>query len=196
MGDVVEKVMKSDVAKQRWKLTEVLVVDEVSMLDAELLSVLDSVGRAARNEPDVPFGGLQLIVTGDFYQLPPVTRGGGKPPFAFTSDAWVSAEMKVVELKEVLRQKDSYLVAALNEIRTGTVRRDGEASMLFRSLDRPLPVSSAGVLPTRLFCTNRNVDAMNLSELAKLQGEELRLEVRAGESRIEPVVLLGVEIAS
>jgi ATP-dependent DNA helicase PIF1 len=177
---VVGTVMKSKVAVERWKQTETLVIDEISMLDADLLEKMDHVGRATRGNHDVAFGGIQLIVTGDFYQLPPVAvgRGAGDPPFAFASRAWANARMKVIELTEVLRQKDPRLVAALNEVRSGGVARGGAASQLFHSLARPLQVSSAapGVLPTRLYSTNRNVDAENQGELSKLPGEAVVLE--------------------
>ena len=71
VGMIVGTVMKSAVAKARWKATDVLVIDEVSMLDADLLVKMDAVGRAARGQPDLPFGGMQLVVTGDFYQVRP-----------------------------------------------------------------------------------------------------------------------------
>ena len=171
---VAQHVARSKAATARWMETSTLIIDEVSMLDADLLAKLDWVGRSARNEPNTPFGGLQLVCTGDFYQLPPVSRGGGEPPFAFDCDAWRAADFAVVELVKVLRQRDQRLVDALNEVRVARV--SSATCALFRSLSRPLPPNAEGVLPTRLYSVNANVDAENAGELAKLPGESVTFE--------------------
>ena len=179
---VADKVVKSEKATRRWRETNVLVVDETSMLDADIMQKLDFIGRAARGEHDAPFGGMQLVLTGDFYQLPPVSKGNsggpGGPPFAFDCDAWRVADFLAVELTRVLRQKDPRLVEALREVRNGDVPVGGRASSLFRSLQRPLPPNAEGVLPTRLHSVNANVDAENRDELAKLPGEAVSFEAR------------------
>ena len=177
---VADKVVKSEKATRRWRETRALVVDEVSMLDADIMQKLDFIGRAARDEHAVPFGGLQLVVTGDFYQLPPVSKGAflEGPPFAFDCDAWRDARFCAVELTRVLRQKDPRLVEALREVRSGDVPVGGRASCLFRSLQRPLPPNAEGVLPTRLHSVNANVDAENRDELARLPGDAVAFEAR------------------
>ena len=177
---VADKVVKSEKATRRWRETRALVVDEVSMLDADIMQKLDFIGRAARDEHAVPFGGLQLVVTGDFYQLPPVSKGAflEGPPFAFDCDAWRDARFCAVELTRVLRQKDPRLVEALREVRSGDVQVGGRASCLFRSLQRPLPPNAEGVLPTRLHSVNANVDAENRDELARLPGDAVAFEAR------------------
>jgi len=173
---VADKVLKSEKATKRWQDTRVLIVDEVSMLDADILQKLDFVGRATRDEPSLPFGGLQLVFTGDFYQLPPVSRGSNDPPFAFMSPNWKLAQFRAIELVDVLRQKDARLVSALNEVRSGVVPVGGATSALFRSLARPLPPNEDGVLPTRLYSINKNVDVENQVELSKLPGESCVFE--------------------
>ena len=129
---VAAQVAKSKTATRRWRDTRTLVVDEVSMLDGDLLEKLDHVGRSTREAYDVPFGGLQLVFTGDFYQLPPVANAATTPPFAFATRAWSLAKFRVVELVRVLRQRDPRLVHALNDVRRGFVPVGGAASTLFR----------------------------------------------------------------
>ena len=170
-GDIdklVGKVSSSGTSVARWRATQVLVIDEVSMLTDHMLTLLDACGRAARGARHLPFGGLQMVVSGDFFQLPPVTRGGGQPPFAFLSPAWRHIEACTLQLTEVVRQKEEQLVRALNSIRMG--RCDAASVALMASLSRPLPALASGVLPTRLYSTNRNVDAENETELARLPG--------------------------
>ena len=183
---VADKVIKSEKATRRWRETRALIVDEVSMLDADIMQKLDFIGRAARGEHDTPFGGLQLVFTGDFYQLPPVSKGAAGaisgPPFAFDCDAWRVADFRAIALSVVLRQRDPRLVEALREVRSGDVPVGGRASSLFRSLQRPLPPNAEGVLPTRLHSVNANVDAENRDELAKLPGASFAFEaVDAGD---------------
>ena len=179
---VADKVVKSEKATRRWRETRALVVDEVSMLDADIMQKLDFIGRAARGEHAEPFGGMQLVFTGDFYQLPPVSKERGAasrgPPFAFDCDAWREARFRAVELTRVLRQKDPRLVEALHEVRNGDVPVGGRASCLFRSMQRPLPPNAEGVLPTRLHSVNANVDAENRDELARLPGDAVAFEAR------------------
>lgn len=175
---VAAQVAKSKTATRRWRDTRTLVVDEVSMLDGDLLEKLDHVGRSTREAYDVPFGGLQLVFTGDFYQLPPVANAATTPPFAFATRAWSLAKFRVVELVRVLRQRDPRLVNALNDVRRGFVPVGGAASTLFRGLSRPLPPSAEGVLPTRLHSVNANVDAENQRELARLDGEAVTFDAR------------------
>ena len=183
---VADKVIKSEKATRRWRETRALIVDEVSMLDADIMQKLDFIGRAARGEHDTPFGGLQLVFTGDFYQLPPVSKGAAGaisgPPFAFDCDAWRFADFRAIALSVVLRQRDPRLVEALREVRRGDVPVGGRASSLFRSLQRPLPPNAEGILPTRLHSVNANVDAENRDELAKLPGASFAFEaVDAGD---------------
>ena len=79
---IIDKVLKSSVACARWRQAVVLVVDEVSMLDSELFDILEATGRAVRGGQR-PFGGLQIVTCGDFYQLPPVKLGEYGKGFAF-----------------------------------------------------------------------------------------------------------------
>jgi ATP-dependent DNA helicase PIF1 len=79
---IIDKVLKSSVACARWRKAVVLVIDEVSMLDSELFDILEATGRAVRGGQR-PFGGLQIVTCGDFYQLPPVKLGEYGKGFAF-----------------------------------------------------------------------------------------------------------------
>ena len=74
------------------------------MLDSNLLDALDTIGRHARGAPSQPFGGLQLLFCGDFFQLPPVSLGSYGAGFAFDARAWRQAAVATVELRTVVRQ--------------------------------------------------------------------------------------------
>jgi ATP-dependent DNA helicase PIF1 len=129
-AQAVARVRRTPELEARWRRTDVLVIDEVSMLSAELFALLEAVARTVRGVP-APFGGIQLVVCGDFYQLPPVSRagagggfGGGQqsePLFAFESAAWGACfpPARTVLLDRVFRQKENTFADALNSIREG-----------------------------------------------------------------------------
>ena len=165
---LIARVGKSDKASRRWKSAKVLLIDEISMLDSNLFDVLAEIGAAVRGVSS-PFGGLQLIVCGDFYQLPPVglNPGQGKS-FAFDSLAWRLARIVTVTLTEVIRQKsDLRFIPILNEIREGELSAatvDALAACHVSRKKRP----TDGILPTRLYCKNCDVDKENAARLAGL----------------------------
>lgn len=105
---LVKKIRRNTKAKQRWLRTRALIIDEVSMVDGELFDKLSHVGRAIRNNGR-PWGGIQLIITGDFFQLPPVPEGHDKKrevKFSFEADTWTTSIDHTIGLTEVFRQKD------------------------------------------------------------------------------------------
>lgn len=121
-------------AVQRWTETDVLVVDEVSMLGPFLFDQLDALARALRGAPHAPFGGLQVVAVGDFYQLPPVARAPGSDPalaaemaayrgrtYCFEAAHWDECFPHAVVLDTVFRQRDDAFIAALNALRVGHV---------------------------------------------------------------------------
>ncbi|RLN68356.1 hypothetical protein BBJ28_00002239, partial [Nothophytophthora sp. Chile5] len=123
---LLTQIMRKKDAVARWKLARVLVIDEISMLDGRLFDDLEAVARQLRRSSAF-FGGIQLILSGDFFQLPPVTRrarGGSTEPVAapllcFESSAWANGVSETVVLKEVFRQRDRGFVDMLNAFRVG-----------------------------------------------------------------------------
>ncbi|KAI1792662.1 PIF1-like helicase-domain-containing protein [Ganoderma leucocontextum] len=156
-------------AFKRWRETKVLVIDEVSMVDGELFDTLTKLADQLRNKKtDRPFGGIQLVVTGDFFQLPPVTKSGVEPFFAFESESWKKCIDHTVTLTEVYRQKDTQFVDLLNELRKGNIAPS--AHQTFTSLSRPLPPLPSGILPTELYPLRAQVERANTTRLAALPG--------------------------
>jgi ATP-dependent DNA helicase PIF1 len=105
---LVKKVKRNPKAKNRWLKTKVLIIDEISMVDGDLFDKLEGIARAIRNNGR-PFGGIQLVITGDFFQLPPVPDYDNKArgaKFAFDAGTWSTAIHHTIGLTEVFRQKD------------------------------------------------------------------------------------------
>lgn len=112
------KVRKNKKASARWMRTKVLIIDEgeplnnnvmlisVSMVDGELFDKFCKIGQILRKAPGKPWGGIQIIVTGDFFQLPPVTKGNTTPRFCFEAATWDETINMSVNLTKVFRQKD------------------------------------------------------------------------------------------
>ena len=133
--ELVKKIKRNQKAKTRWMRTQILVVDEISMVDGDLFDKLEAVARNIRNNGR-PFGGIQLVITGDFFQLPPVPDYGKIAKFSFDAATWNTSIEHTIGLTQVFRQKDPAFANMLNEMRLG--RLTSQSIEAFRSLDRPL----------------------------------------------------------
>ncbi len=152
---------------KRWTTTSVLIIDEVSMLHASFVDMLDVVAKHVRRNKK-PFGGMQVVFTGDFFQLPPVVKHGNGMEggvFAFQSVAWKEAKPVVCYLSEQWRQDDDRLSSLLNAIRKGDV--DDEH---YELLQRMSEVSHVGD-HIKLYTHNENVDEINHGEFLKIKSE-------------------------
>lgn len=105
VADLVKKIKRNAKAKTRWLRTKVLVIDEISMVDGELFDKLEAIARIIRNNGRA-FGGIQLVVTGDFFQLPPVPDYGKVAKFAFDANTWSTTIEHTIGLTQVFRQRD------------------------------------------------------------------------------------------
>lgn len=103
--ELVRKIKRNSKAKLRWMRTKILVIDEISMVDGDLFDKLEGIARIIRNNGR-PFGGIQLVITGDFFQLPPVPDYGRISKFAFDAATWNTSIENTIGLTEVFRQKD------------------------------------------------------------------------------------------
>ncbi|KIR52308.1 ATP-dependent DNA helicase PIF1 [Cryptococcus gattii Ru294] len=161
------KVRANAHSRKRWRSTAALVIDEISMIDAPLLDKLDRIGRIVRND-DRPFGGIQLILTGDFFQLPPVTKGQ-IPQFAFEAECWpkLFSHRNIKTLTRVFRQRDDRFVKMLEAMRRGTVTLDDTA--LLQSLNRTVKYPD-NIEPVALYPQKRDVEFVNSARLGALPG--------------------------
>ena len=162
------KVKKSNKARTRWMGTDILVIDEISMMTPELFEKLDKVGRKVRRNESIPFGGLQLVLVGDFYQLPPVVRGSETTSFIFESPLWKDMRLTMYELTEIVRQKDPAFQNVLNEARRGELTKP---SLKILSKRIGLDYSSEKIKPTMLFTRRAQVDSINMAHLKELTTE-------------------------
>ncbi|KAF8418658.1 hypothetical protein L210DRAFT_852513, partial [Boletus edulis BED1] len=149
------------------------------MIDARYLDLLDAVARQIKGN-DRPYGGIQLITTGDFFQLPPVestAHHGSLLPFQ--SAAWVRATQRCISLKEVHRQAEPEFIQVLNECRVGLPSEKSLRILqsLARGLDFFWPVPC---LPVELYPRRATVDQVNRARLMQLGGAEMQYEAHDG----------------
>lgn len=173
------KIMKNRFLKSNWKDTDILIVDEVSMMSQKLFELLDAIGKVVR-KCSKPFGGIQLIFSGDFYQLPPV---GDKDDidtvrFCFESPLWFQTFYKEnhIQLTKIFRQSDPVYQKILNQIREGKLKRSSNEALL-RNVGRSIPEDCI-VRPTKLFPTRNKVDNVNITEMNRLKTEELEFKLK------------------
>ena len=149
---------------KRMNETKVLIIDEVSMLHGARLDMVNQICKAFKDETK-PFGGLQVILTGDLYQLPPVTRERSVPTdFVFKSNAWRELNLKVCYIHEQHRADDNRLLQILDAIRSGDID-DAHYEMLMQYQN------SGESRSTRLFTHNADVDSLNNQQLQSLDGD-------------------------
>jgi len=176
---LIKKVNKNKHSKALWKETDILVIDEVSMMSLKLFETLDAIGKSVRKNSR-PFGGLQLIFSGDFYQLPPV--GDKDDPdtskFCFESEFWFHTFLKQdhIQLQKIFRQNDPLYQNILNQVREGRLKRSSNDALL-HNVGRQIP-EGAPLRPTKLFPTRNKVDSINASEMGKLGGDEVEYKLK------------------
>lgn len=174
--ELIKKIKKNQKARHRWMRTKILIIDEVSMVDGDLFDKLEQIARTLRNNGR-PFGGIQLIITGDFFQLPPVPENGRLAKFAFDAGTWNTAIEHTIGLHHVFRQRDPAFANMLNEMREGRLTQASIAE--FKKLDRPLSFQD-DLDATELFPTRQEVDRANQLRMQQLHGETHTFEARDG----------------
>jgi ATP-dependent DNA helicase PIF1 len=142
------------------------------MLDGKLFDVLEAMGRRIRHH-DAPFGGIQLILSGDFCQLPPVARNEKDLRFAFEARSWKECVPNPVMLTKVFRQKDEAFASMLNRMRLGQI--DDDIVAQFTALSREVQYDD-GIEPTELYPRREQVEKANNARLEKLPGRLIEYE--------------------
>lgn len=174
-GDL-EKIAANARIRRNYEKTKVLVIDEISMLHPHQLDMVDRIARRMLDFSQ-PFGGLQVVLCGDFFQLPPVSPGhAGDTRFAFAAEAWTRGNFRICYLHEQHRQGDDPLLDVLNDIRAGTAGEQTKVPLRTRYKKEP----EGDVRPTRLYARNINVDAVNNRELAQLSGTARQFAMESG----------------
>ena len=123
--NIVKRVTRNRHKRKAWIDIDILIIDEISMMSKKIFNILDLIGRIVRNRRETPFGGIQLIFSGDFYQLPPVGNEDEEDScsFCFESDSWNSTIDEIIELKTIFRQEDADYKKILNYIRVGKITK-------------------------------------------------------------------------
>lgn len=180
--ELKEKIEKNRKVKKRWLELDILVIDEISMLSPELFDKLEKLARLLRcnnfsrlldsntgenqsidlSTKQPVFGGIQLVLSGDFLQLPVV----GISKFCFESDCWGKTIESIIYLDEIVRQSDNEFQQVLNAVRYGEVTENVK-KVLNKRIGVQLK-NDLGIKPTRIFTTNWSVDKMNEIELDRL----------------------------
>lgn len=162
---------------------DVLLVDEISMIGERLFRFIDYHLRTAR-ENDSVFGGMQVIVVGDFLQLEPVTEKGEENKYAFESEVWEQAKFVTINLENVMRQEDEEFVSLLSRVRKGDMT-DEDYKLLMKKVS---PCKSVEI--TRILTHNGAVDRWNDKRLGSLSGKSVTYKAKvSGGSREQRIML-------
>lgn len=161
----LRKIAGNSKLRNRITKTKVLIIDEISMLHADQLDNVDKILRKTKN-PFLPFGGMQIVLSGDFFQLPPVQKNKlEKVRQVYLSQSWQKADLKICYLDEQHRQKNDPILEILNDIRSKKVNERTRRLILSRKNKN----INGALSPTKLFTHNIDVDAINEAELRKIK---------------------------
>ena len=165
--DDLKRMKERKYLKEHLENAQVLIIDEISMLHAKQLNLVNQVLKYFK-ESDEAFGGIQVIAAGDFFQLPPVGKNGeqNRDKFCFMSNAWVEAKFRVCYLTEQHRQDDSALNDILNAIRAQNIQQQ-HIQALNETRDQVI-----GETFTRLYTHNMDVDSINFQHLNAIDGTD------------------------
>ena len=175
---LIQKIKKSSKARKNWLTADCLILDEVSMMTPDLLDKLERIGRSIKKS-SAPFGGLQIILVGDLYQLPPIYKEGelatATAQFVFESDTWKKYLQNVVVLEKVHRQSDPVFLQILNEARAGALSDESVEILKTRKTNAWKKLE---IKPTLLFTRRADVEEVNTTQLKKCEGDDVVYKVK------------------
>lgn len=165
----IDFLTQSEYLYDRFDNLKILIIDEISMVSPALFELMDRILRVFKN-PELAFGGVQIVLSGDFFQLPPISKGFSQAKFACQTALWKESDLKVCYLQEKFRQKNDALAEILDEIRVNNVS-PSSIEVLKSCYDKSL---NNNLKFSRLYTHNQDVDYINNQELEQLD-EELRV---------------------
>ncbi len=167
---------------KRYNATDVLVIDEVSMLHGHRLDMVNQVCKLLRKSTE-PFGGIQVILVGDLFQLPPITRGSDESDFVHNSDAWEELDPKICYITEQHRQEKDGLLELLEAMRSGELE-DFHHELLNERIGQK-PTSSQPI--TKLFAHNVDIDTVNQRHLDAIKNEvyQYKMNTKGPQAKVE-----------
>jgi ATP-dependent exoDNAse (exonuclease V) alpha subunit len=171
VDQIVENIFSPKFSRVRRKIKQAhaLAIDEVSMISAEVFEILDHVFRQVRGN-DKPMGGIQMLLFGDFLQLPPINHSGQNFNFCFNSESWQNLNLEVFVLEEIFRQTDQKFVKILNNLRFGKLDENDRKALESRLNAKD---ESCAIKPTILTTHNAKVEKINEGELKKIPRQEI-----------------------
>lgn len=161
----IHKIRSSKALLDKWKKIEILVIDEVSMLSDELFNKLEEIGRLIKQNSK-PFGGIQIVMSGDFYQLPPIKSNS---KFCFESDKFDSLFHNKIVLDSIFRQNDSVLIKILQNIRLGKITKSNIKTLQERLINPVDDINAVILMPKK-----SSVEEINNTNLAKIDAEAIQ----------------------
>ncbi|MCB9803189.1 AAA family ATPase [Candidatus Nomurabacteria bacterium] len=181
----IKSLLEKAYLKKHFAKTDVLIIDEVSMLPPNLLDLVNKVCKAFK-ENEKPFGGMQVILSGDLFQLPPINRDKATTKYFTDSKAWEEMEAYVCHLSEQYRHDDDQLSDVLNAIRSNTVS-DKTLKSLHQRFEAPI---DENIVATKLYTHNVDVDRINNQELLKIKNpiEIYKMSSRGKKPLVETLV--------
>jgi len=159
----IDRIATTEYVVKRIAKSRVLIIDEISMLSGSVLNGLDRIIKIAKGN-DLPFGGLQVVFVGDFFQLPPIRKYGQEEDFAFDSSSWKNAQIVVCYLEEQHRHADSDLFYILSAARNGNMTDEHWQLLKEKHVDIKDVKNE-----TKLFTHNKDVDLINIQKLNNLK---------------------------
>lgn len=163
----IRALTKKSYLKKQFAKTDVLIIDEISMLHSYRLDMIDRVCRSFKKD-SLPFGGMQIVMSGDFFQLPPISTGRVESDFVYKSSVWKEMDLRVCYLDEQHRQNDKDMIMVLKSFREDVVNE--EIIKLLKGRMNQKIIHK--IRPVRLFTHNVDVDFINNCELQKIKEPE------------------------
>lgn len=173
INNIITFVMTNKFYRKLWRNIEILIIDEVSMMSKELFELLDTIGKRIRKNAK-PFGGIQLIMCGDFYQLPPIGNvdNPDSKAFCFESELWNDTFDTQILLDKSFRQNEQEYIDILNNIRQGYLNKT-QFNILKKHVNRPFNLSETNYIePVRLLPIKKKVEIINNEKLKSLETNE------------------------
>ncbi len=175
VNQVVDRVAGNKKKRANWNKTKLLIIDEVSMLSSKLFNIIDLIAKRVKKERDKPFGGIQIIFAGDFYQLPPVGEESDPDTlkFCFESPIWnetFTLNNQII-LEKVFRQTDEKYAKILNKLRVGKITKSG-IEELKKCVNKKIDNTCS---PTIILPRRKDADKINNDEFSKLEDKEEKI---------------------